>query len=421
MWASIDAHQKVAAMLQKRRSEDKSENVMKVKIKKRFLARFVALISGFTLAGMVYATSIALTGKNFETLDLLGFLGLFVGAFIPFFVQTAWDYWKLRRVWETLPDAAQRLGDFNQRIREKAFEELMQQGNNAVPIFMQVLETPARENELWDGRAANLMAIGGLAKLKSKGATPKLMQILKEAESTDDGLLRLQVIQALGEIGDSVAVPALIPFIGDQFAADEALQKLGEGELVDAFSRVLNARDEVALRKLMACPYQSELAKAFSHHLLNEVYKRYSFAQRLFERRMERKREGWFVKAKDKVEAKFQHSLRDVANKAANSAWALGELGLVEGLPALEKAAKRIIGSLRGQRELMETDYVLSSCIKAIAKLRLLATLPRPASATDIDTSVLPRPATSTQALSTENLPAIPQTDENLKIENEAK
>ncbi|MCS7186128.1 MAG: hypothetical protein N3B10_02815 [Armatimonadetes bacterium] len=125
-------------------------------------------------AGIVYATLNALTGKDFEILNLLA---IFAGSFIAFFVLTVLGYRQLRRVWKTLPDTAQRLGEPDQRIREKAFEDLMQRGNDAVPIFMRVLGMSSRESEFLNGRAAHLMAIGGLTKLKAKEAAPKLVLI----------------------------------------------------------------------------------------------------------------------------------------------------------------------------------------------------------------------------------------------------
>jgi HEAT repeat protein len=43
----------------------------------------------------------------------------------------------------------------------------------------------------------------------------------------------------LGEIGDPQVIPVLIPFLGKQ-EADKALCKLGQGDFVDAFHRVLD-------------------------------------------------------------------------------------------------------------------------------------------------------------------------------------
>lgn len=401
-------------MLPQKQSGSKDKKIAKV-ARKRLFMRLTATLAVLSVIGLVYRHEAFIGGL------IAGVMTVFAVAF-GFSLN---EFLRFRKFKKTLPDAALKLGDFDPEVREKSFEELMRQGSDTVPILMQVLEMPMKESELfnWDGKAAHLLAIRGLARLRAKEAVPKLMQVLKEVEQKHDEALKIQTVLALGEIGDPIAIPTLVPFLGEQ-VADEALSKLGEGDLVDAFHKVLNARDETVLEKLKNCPYRSELAKALSHWLLDEVDKRFiNFALlRLYEKRMEREREGLFVdKARDDREKFFQQALRNTNNRAANAAWALGELGLVEGLPALEKVAKRIIGSLRGQRELMETDYVLNSCIKAIAKLRLLATLPRPASIADIDTSVLPRPAHSTGAPSLENLPAIPQTDEKLAVDDESK
>lgn len=140
--------------------------------------------------------------------------------------------------------------------------------------------------------------------------------------------MRRQAILAIGEISDPIAVPALIPFLSERIS-DDALRKLGEDGLVDAFNLVLRAKVR---------PFWKRLRKQVD---------------------------------------------------TASLVW----------------MARTFMS------EFAEANYeVLDSCINATAKLRLLATLPRPASYVPVDTSVLPRPASSTEVPSKENLPSISQT-----------
>lgn len=82
-------------MMQKRQTEDKSESVMKAKIKRRLFKCSVALFVGFISAGIVYVTLTAFTGKDFEILNLLA---IFAGSFTAFFVLTVLGYRQLRQV-----------------------------------------------------------------------------------------------------------------------------------------------------------------------------------------------------------------------------------------------------------------------------------------------------------------------------------
>ncbi len=301
-----------------------------------------------------------------------------------------------------------RLGDPHQN--EEAFRQLLDMGKQAVPLFLQALSVPLGTLKpifmnlpVWDGNQARQLAAEGLGRLKAKEAVEPLIQVL----DAPDKILRVKAVQALGEIGDARAVPALlellhqpeprlrsevaqalgklgdpraipelIPLLGEEVympkitgdyfhlaqgwvneAAAKALRRLGQVDLVDSFVRVVLHRDKKALEKLKGT----------------------------YERRV--------------VDALMRALDSPINPTAANAAWALGELGASEALPKLWAKA-----SLLGFAD----EQVKEACQQAIAKLKPLTTLPRPASASEVGKGTLPRPAKASD-LDKDNLPRLPE------------
>lgn len=260
-----------------------------------------------------------------------------------------------------VPQLARQLGNRNEC--KSAFNQLLSMGKQAVSIFLQILSEPhtiVSGNDVWtwDANMACRLAAEGLGRLKASEAVEPLMKILV---NSSDVVLQMKAIWALGEIGDARAVPALIPLLGDQrpvrglrlseHAAD-ALRKLGEGELVEAFFQTLKG-NQAALENLKGKHYPEAvegLMRALDSHY---------------------------------------------TSRAANAAWALGELGAVEALSKLRSK----VGAFS-----LAPERVKEACKKAIAKLEVLATLPRPAQAGVPSIETLPRPA-SVSEVSKETLP----------------
>jgi HEAT repeat protein len=246
-----------------------------------------------------------------------------------------------------------------------------------VPYLCRIVRSPyfltfdaATEFEV---RLAQQSAALLLGRLKAKEAVPELLSVLRNLDPD----LRAAALWALGEIGETQIVPALIPLLSDgQWAtvrwmdepperqkksqqicdwAAEALTKLGEGELVRAFWGVLERGDKEALKFLRSHPRRKAIVEALTRVL---------------------EREGTGV------------------TRACNVAWALGEMGAIEALPKLRKVA----------RAWLTPERVREACKRAIAKLEMLSRLPRPADLTAFATSNLPKPADLTE-LSTETLP----------------
>jgi HEAT repeat protein len=258
-----------------------------------------------------------------------------------------------------------------------AWERVKASGQTAVPYLRRIVRSPyfltfdaATEFEV---RLAQQSAALLLGRLKAKEAVPELLSALRNLDPD----LRAAALWALGEIGETQIVPALIPLLSDgQWAtvrwmdepperqkksqqicdwATEALTKLGEGELVRAFWGVLERGDKEALKFLRSHPRRKAIVEALTRVL---------------------ERAGTGV------------------TRACNVAWALGEMGAIEALPKLRKVA----------RAWFTPERFREACKRAIAKLEMLSRLPRPADLTAFATSNLPKPADLTE-LSTETLP----------------
>ncbi len=259
----------------------------------------------------------------------------------------------------------------------EAWEQVKASGQRAVPPLRQILRFPDLVNFVdvsdFDVMMARQSAALLLGRLKAKEAIPELLDALGDLDRD----LCAAALWALGEIGETQTVPNLVLLLGDwRWAtvkwmdepperqkksqricdwAAEALTKLGEGELVRAFWGVLEEGDENALAFLRSHPHRKAIVEALT---------------------------------------KVLEQAGTGVTRACNAAWALGEMGAIEALPKLRKAARNWFVSERFRQV----------CERAIAKLEMLSRLPRPADLTAFETSNLPKPADLTE-LSTETLP----------------
>jgi len=297
-----------------------------------------------------------------------------------------------------LPELAFDLGSFDPEVRQRAFRQLLQR-KDAVSILLKVLDLPADKNEFgeWDGEEAHLLVVEGLGKLRAKEAVPKLVEKLQR---TNLRKMREKIFWALGEIGDPQAIQVLVPFLGEK-EANEALRKLGQGDFVDAFHKVLDSRDVDAVKKLRQWAYRREVAAAFIRVLNSPLV-----AELLRFRMLRMVEEGSSESDRDsKLLMIWQQTLKHTLN----SIWALVQLRAIEALPLLERIGRRRLASI--PKDEWQDDPIIAECFQAIKILKPFATLPRAASFVPEDISTLPRPAPAPEAPSTANLPAIPESE----------
>ena len=215
-----------------------------------------------------------------------------------------------------------------------------------VRIHMRRLRAPGGRIEdmhvLWEGDEPRRAAAAALGRLGDPEAVPALASVLGD----EDTWLRARAIDALAEIRHQDAVGPLIPLLGDTRAADdrsvqrrvaEALRQLGEGELVDTVLAALNG--DFGRLKALGGGYRAEIVAAFAGALK-----------------------------------------RPSGTHAAN---ALAEINAVEALPQLREVLRTF-----GARD--PTGQAVS---RAISKLEARASLPRAASAADVEVDTLPRAA----------------------------
>jgi len=254
------------------------------------------------------------------------------------------------------PKPVRQLGSFKEIERLEAFSQIADMGEQAIPIFVQALETPLTSTIIWRGAEAHRLAVEGLGLLKAKQAIDVLCEALEHPVSS----VRAKAVWALGEIGETSVIPHLIPLLGDcdtvSNQAARVLEKFGEGDLVHAFKKALSRKVDEQARKILTGKYRPQVVKAFIKALNGESQL-----------------------------------------AAIGAAWALGELRFVEALPVLERKA----------RSFLTPEQVRLACRDAAAKLRPFAYLPAIPSVLP-EIANLPRPATATE-IPTENLPrAVP-------------
>jgi hypothetical protein len=300
--------------------------------------------------------------------QLIGLVaGLFCGYFLVWIVWTAFKTPFLilpvliggsltaLSLWLYLlskPELVRQLGSLKEHERLSALSQIMDMGEQAIPLLIQVLKMPSIQFGNWHGAEAHRLAVEGLGLLRAKQA----INVLCEALEHPSPSVRAKAVWALGEIGDPSVIPHLIPLLGDcDTVSDQAatvLEKFGEGDLVHAFKKALSRKVDEQARKILTGKYRPQVVKAF---------------------------------------IKALNSGSQLA--AIGAAWALGELRFVEALPILERKA----------RSFLTPEQVRLACRDAAAKLRPFAYLPAiPTVSPEI--ANLPRPATATE-IPTENLP----------------
>lgn len=288
---------------------------------------------------------------DFKPIGRTGMLILSIGLSLPSLLIAQGVTAYASRFWvKNMSKIALRLGSQSRKKREEAKKELQKMGKNAVSVLRQILRLPMR-CAYKDWHEAKIFAAVELGRLKAKEAVPDLLEVLDESEPR----LRSSAIWALGEIGDAQAIPKIIRLLGDFrsvyvhkvcfFATKEALIKLGEGEILSPFFKVVRERDKEALQFLRSHPYRKAIVEA-----LMEVLNHYIVAM----------------------------------TEAINAAWALGELKAVEALPKLIRCLSWF-----------SPKPLRQECQEAIAKIGEVMFLPMPANLTEIDTSRLPSPAKS--------------------------
>ncbi|MGV3724510.1 MAG: HEAT repeat domain-containing protein, partial [Actinomycetota bacterium] len=157
---------------------------------------------------------------------------------------------------------------------------------------------------LWDGGPPRRRAAQALGRLKAKVAIPYLIDALRDP----DPLLRANAAWALGEIGERAAAPAVLRLLADEApsggervkaVAATALARCGLSELVTAFDAALRGeRDGLEALRHAGRP---EIRWALQQALMSELPER-----------------------------------------AAWSAWALGELGVVEAIRLIRERLKAL-------------------------------------------------------------------------------
>jgi hypothetical protein len=300
--------------------------------------------------------------------QLIGLVaGLFCGYFLVWIVWTAFKTPFLilpvliggsltaLSLWLYLlskPELVRQLGSLKEHERLSALSQIMDMGEQAIPLLIQVLKMPSIQFGNWHSAEAHRLAVEGLGLLRAKQA----INVLCEALEHPSPSVRAKAVWALGEIGEPSVIPHLIPLLGDyDTVSDHAaivLGKFGESDLVNAFKKALIGKLDEQSRKILTGKYRPQVVKAFIKALNGES---------------------------------------ELA--AIGAAWALGELRFVEALPVLERKACSFLTPMQ----------VRLACREAAAKIRPFAYLPAIPSVSP-EIANLPRPATATE-IPTENLP----------------
>lgn len=195
---------------------------------------------------------------------------------------------------------------------------------------------------LWDGNGPRREAAAALGRLGDPAAVPALASVLWD----EDAWLRAPAIDALAGIGHPAATGPLVPLLADTREADgrrvrdraaEVLARLGEGELAETVLAALGG--DFGPLKARGRQYRAEIIDALSRALDGPD-----------------------------------------GGHAAN---ALAGINAVEALPRLRKVL----------RNLGRQDPTGRAVAAAIRKLEARASLPRAASAADVEMDTLPRAA----------------------------
>ena len=190
---------------------------------------------------------------------------------------------------------------------------------------------------IWEGDEPRRAAAIALGRLRDPVAGPALTSVLKDK----DTMLIARAVEALARIGDARAIGPLVRRLGDrrpirEYVA-EALRQLGEGDLADTVHAALGG--DFGRLKSYSGAYRAEIIEALGNAV------------------------SW--------------------RSGTHPANALAEIHAVEALPQL-RAALRNLG---GQNPAGE------AVVAAIKRLEARASLPRAASAADVEADTLPRAA----------------------------
>jgi len=285
--------------------------------------------------------------------------------------------------------------------RPIAFEVLLNFEQEAIAVFLSILEHPVKtlmdfglsslEVIGLENAGLRLLAIEGLVRLKARTAVNVLEKFVNAKDSQlrlkalwalaklgdpdkcfplvvkflndPDLRIREEAVMTLGEWGNPAAIPHLIPLLGDlriesgfrlSEHAASALRKLGAGEIVKAFYRVVNEGDMSALEQLK--PYRKPVIESL-------------------------------IRALDSY----------LPEHIENAAKALKVWNAVEALPKLKSKLRWAWLNL--------SDAARRACEEAIKHLEDISRLPAPASPIQVPIDNLPRPADPT-SFSTETLPS---------------
>ncbi|MFN4180063.1 MAG: HEAT repeat domain-containing protein [Armatimonadota bacterium] len=249
------------------------------------------------------------------------------------------------------------LHEAHEDLRLVAIDRLVQlQAKEAVNALLKLLES---ENSRLRSRA--LWALGKLGELSDE-VVPQIFELINDP----DFRVKEEALSLLSDLGNAAAIPLLIPLLGDPQVVSgsrlgehiaEALQRLGAGEIVSSFYRVVRDGDLSALEHLK--PYRKPVIEALIR-LLDSYF----------------------------------------SEHIANSARALKEWNAIEALPKLRS-------KLRGAW-LYLSDEARSACKEAVKHLEDLSRLPAPVSPTQIPIDTLPRPVDPT-TFSAKNRPNLPE------------
>jgi HEAT repeat protein len=218
--------------------------------------------------------------------QLIGLVaGLFCGYFLVWIVWTAFKTPFLilpvliggsltaLSLWLYLlskPELVRQLGSLKEHERLSALSQIMDMGEQAIPLLIQVLKMPSIQFGNWHGAEAHRLAVEGLGLLRAKQA----INVLCEALEHPSPSVRAKAVWALGEIGDPSVIPHLIPLLGDyDTVSDHAaivLGKFGESDLVNAFKKALIGKLDEQSRKILTGKYRPQVVKAFIKALNGE-------------------------------------------------------------------------------------------------------------------------------------------------------
>ena len=195
---------------------------------------------------------------------------------------------------------------------------------------------------IWEGDEPRRDAAIALGRIGDPVAVPALTSVLKDK----DTVLIARAIEALARIGDARAIGPLVRRLGDRKSGDgrpireyvaEALRQLGEGDLVDTVLAALGG--DFGRLKAYSGAYRAEIIEALGNAI------------------------SW--------------------RSGTHPANALAEIHAVEALPRL----REVLRNLGGRNPTGEAVAAV------ISRLEARASLPRAASAADVEVDTLPRAA----------------------------